>query len=54
MDTEKVFKQVLDCAFKVHTELGSGLLENAYEQCLKYELIQAGLSVENQKGLPLV
>jgi GxxExxY protein len=54
MDTEKVFKQVLDCAFKVHTELGPGLLENAYEQCLKYELIQAGLSVENQKGLPLV
>lgn len=25
MDIEKIFKQVLDCAFKVHTELGPGL-----------------------------
>uniref|UniRef100_UPI003217CA67 GxxExxY protein n=1 Tax=uncultured Draconibacterium sp. TaxID=1573823 RepID=UPI003217CA67 len=54
MNPENVFKQVLDFAFKVHTELGPGLLESAYEQCLKYELIQAGLNVENQKGLPLV
>ena len=39
---------------KVHTELGPGLLENAYEECLFYELEQAGLSVEKQKALPLV
>ena len=54
MDIEKVFKQVLDCAFKVHTELGPGLLESAYEECLFYELIQSELIVEKQKALPLV
>ena len=54
MDIERTFKQVLDCAFKVHTELEPGLLESAYEECLKYELIQAGLQVERQKALPLV
>ena len=54
MDIEKVFKQVLDCAFKVHSELGPGLLESAYEECFKYELIQSGLQVERQKALPLV
>ncbi len=54
MDVEKIFKQVLDCAFKVHTELGPGLLESAYEHCLKYELQALGLKVETQKALPLV
>lgn len=54
MDIERTFKQVLDCAFKVHTELGPGLLESAYEECLRYELNQAGLQVERQKALPLV
>ncbi len=54
MDIEKVFKIVLDCSFKVHTELGPGLLESAYERCLYYELKQNGLKVEEQKALPLV
>ena len=54
MDREKIFKKVLDCAFKVHTELGPGLLESAYEQCLKYELEQIELKVEEQKPMPLV
>jgi GxxExxY protein len=38
----------------VHTELGPGLLENAYEECLFYELVQVGLKTEKQKALPLV
>jgi len=54
MDIEKIFKIVLDCSFKVHTELGPGLLESAYEKCLYYELQQSGLYVEKQKPLPLV
>jgi len=53
-EREKIFKKVLDCAFKVHTELGPGLLESAYEQCLKYELEQHDLKVESQKPMPLV
>ncbi|MAE08498.1 MAG: GxxExxY protein [Bacteroidetes bacterium] len=54
MDIEKVFKMVLDCSFKVHTALGPGLLESAYEECLYYELVQSSLSVEKQKPLPLI
>jgi len=38
MNKEEKFRKVLDCAFKVHTELGPGLLESAYEECLFYEL----------------
>jgi GxxExxY protein len=51
---ELLFKQILDAAFKVHTELGPGLLESAYEQCLYYELSRIGVKVEKQKGMPLI
>jgi GxxExxY protein len=53
MNIEEVFKRVLDCSFEVHTELGPGLLESVYEQCLYYELMQSGLKVEKQIPLPL-
>lgn len=45
---------VIGCAIKVHTTLGPGLLESAYEECLYYELIKEGLKVEKQKALPLI
>ncbi len=45
---------ILRCAYKVHTNLGPGLLESAYEECLFYELIKSGLSVTKQKPMPLV
>ena len=54
MDIEAVFKKILDCSFQVHTALGPGLLESAYEECLYYELIESGLIVSKQKPLPLV
>jgi GxxExxY protein len=38
----------------MHTALGPGLLESAYEECLLFELRQKGLLVEKQKALPLV
>lgn len=38
---------------KVHTALGPGLLESAYETCLAYELRQRGLRVETQVTLPV-
>ncbi len=44
----------LDAAFKVHRTLGPGLLENAYEHCLAYELRKVGLHVLMQHPLPLV
>ncbi len=54
MTDNEITQTVLACAFKVHTELGPGLLESAYEECLYYEIKQAGLNVEKQKALPLV
>ena len=45
---------VIGCAIKVHSALGPGLLESAYQECLLYELRKAGLQVEKQKALPLV
>ena len=54
MNTEKIFKQVLDCAFTVHSALGPGLLESAYEECLSYEIEEAGLMVLKQWPLPLI
>jgi GxxExxY protein len=53
--TENELSQsVVGCAMRVHTALGPGLLESAYEACLQYELSRAGLRVEAQKPLPLV
>ncbi|MBI3520714.1 MAG: GxxExxY protein [Bacteroidetes bacterium] len=41
-------------AFKVHTELGPGLLESVYETALTYELKQKGYDVKTQLGVPMV
>jgi GxxExxY protein len=45
---------VVDASIAVHRELGPGLLESAYEQCLAFELVRRGLQIERQKELPLV
>lgn len=45
---------ILRCAYKVHSKLGPGLLESAYEECLYYELKKSGLFVIKQKPMPLV
>lgn len=42
---ERIFKQVLDSSYKIHSNLGPGLLESAYETCLAYELKKQGLHV---------
>ena len=45
---------VVDAAIKVHTALGPGLLEGAYEGCLVHELRKRGHLVVHQLGLPIV
>lgn len=45
---------ILKAAYTVHTDLGPGLLESAYETCLCYELLQMGLGVNRQVPMPLV
>lgn len=44
---------VIGRAIEVHRELGAGLLESTYEECLAYELKQAGLRFERQKPVRL-
>lgn len=54
MTENEISQLIIGCAIKVHTTLGPGLLESAYEECLYYELIKEGLKVEKQKSLPLI
>lgn len=40
--------QIIGGAIRVHKELGPGLLESAYEECLARELVKAGLRIQRQ------
>lgn len=46
--------KIVDCAVKVHKELGPGLLESAYEECLYQELLECGVSSIKQVPMPLI
>ncbi len=50
---EELGKIILDCAFEVHKELGPGLLESIYEECLCEELSNKGVNFQNQVDLLL-
>jgi len=54
MTDNEISREVLDAAFKIHSALGPGLLESAYQECLAYELGKSGLHVVKEKPLPLV
>jgi GxxExxY protein len=45
--------KIIGCAIEVHRELGPGLLESTYEQCLAYELSQAKIPFKLQVELPV-
>ena len=50
---EELTEQVIGAAIEVHRELGPGLLESAYEECLCHELHLRGLAFERQVALPV-
>lgn len=52
--TEAIAKIIVNSAFKVHKELGPGLLERVYEVCLAHEISKAGLEVKRQVDIPIV
>ena len=54
MEENVITERILNCAFKVHTALGPGLLESSYKECLYYELKKTGLMVEKEKSLALI
>ena len=53
-ELNKLTEIVIGCAIDVHKELGPGLLESAYEECLAYELKLKGLKAERQVPVPIV
>ena len=54
MGEEAIGRKILAAAMKVHSAIGSGLLESAYEACLAHELRKEGLPLERQIALPIV
>ncbi|HXA45065.1 MAG TPA: GxxExxY protein [Candidatus Angelobacter sp.] len=52
-DKEEVATIVVDCAFKLHRDLGPGLLESVYEVVLAKLLQERGLVVERQRPIPI-
>ncbi|RMD86300.1 MAG: GxxExxY protein [Candidatus Dadabacteria bacterium] len=53
MEFDELSNKVIGCAFKVHSVLGPGLLESAYEQCLARELRLSGFEVKIQVPMPV-
>ncbi len=53
MTENEIGKIVVDCAVRLHMELGPGLLESVYEVLLAHMLEKAGLKVERQVSIPI-
>jgi GxxExxY protein len=53
MDFEAIAKEIVDSAIRVHTRIGPGMLESAYEACIEYELARRSLAVKKQVPMPL-
>lgn len=54
MIENELSKKIIGCAIEVHKQLGPGLLESAYQECLFYELKLAGMKVIKEKPMPIV
>lgn len=51
---DKLSHDVIGAAIEVHRELGPGLLESAYRDCLCFELLKRGIPYEKEKPVPVV
>ncbi len=54
MTENELSRIVIGIAMEVHTALGAGLLENAYQECLFYKLNKSGFYAEKEKPIPLI
>jgi GxxExxY protein len=54
MEFDQLSKEVIGCALEVHKNLGPGLLESTYEQCLAYELGLARIPFKSQQPIPVL
>ena len=53
-DEEFLSKEIVDCAYKVHKQLGPGLLEKIYERCFCYELDKKEIPYQRQLKIPII
>jgi len=53
MEINTITEKIIGCCIEVHKNLGPGLLESAYEECLAFELQNMGLKIERQKPVPI-
>lgn len=54
MKENDISYDIRGAAFKIHNELGLGLLESVYEMALAYELREMGYNVKTQLPIPMV
>ncbi len=54
LSAQEVSHAIITASMRVHSELGPGLLESAYQACLQHELREAGFGSAGQVGLPVV
>jgi GxxExxY protein len=53
MERDPITKEIIGAAIEVHHELGAGLLESAYEECLCYELSLRKIPFARQVPIPV-
>ena len=54
MELNHLSQKIIGCAIEVHKQLGPGLLESTYRECLYYELIRNNLLVDKESPLPII
>ena len=54
MNENDIATEIVDAAYKIHSHIGPGLLESAYEAMLAYELRKRNLNVVCEKAIPIV
>ncbi len=54
MTENEIAQQIVDAAYRIHSTLGPGLLESAYEAVLSYELENRGLCTARQQTVPII
>lgn len=54
MTENEIASKIVDTCYRIHVDLGPGLLESVYEEILDYELQSQGLNVARQKSIPVI
>src|SRR5262245_5686563 len=53
MRDNELTQHIIELAIQIHKELGPGLLENVYKECLYHKLTRAGNITQKEKPIPV-